>query len=381
MVTENKRYNRVETSHDHFYLNDYGWKGLGSNTICGYIKCKLAHTENASVIIPDQIYFDWDGCFRWIQPFNFMPCLLRMNEGLIVCDVFFDISCGYAVKACFSDRDFVRNFDDGSQLYKCELLVPDDVGAYAVGLASQSDGFNLAVQLFHHTKPEIVELINESGVLIGSRWNIQGNKEIKNSDHVYFTPLHELMVNNDLEKVAMSHEAKITLMRDGFNPPGMLFPGWENTYKEDLLIIEVYRESVENRGATFDFWVPVEFIAPHHVIKHTPSNGIVYYEISTPFIHRVQVKKGGRLKFSCNKIPYEQEVRFHEQIIIGDGRTLDGLLAPFDEENTSHRFEIQFPDLGKTILEFWFDHANENLYGQGNCHVVSPGTSQVTHSK
>ncbi len=374
VVTENKRYNRIETTHDHFYLNEYGVKGIGSNEIFGYIKCKLAHTENASVIIPDQIFFDWDGQLRWVQPFNFMPCILAKEKGYIVCDVFFDISCGYAARARFFDSDFVRNYDDGSQLYRCKLLVPDDIGAHAIGVAVQREGFEIALQIFHHTKPETAVLIQQSEVLLGSHWNIQGNKELNDSDHVYFTPLHELKVNNDLEKVAMSNEARITLMRDGFNPPGVLFPGWENAYKNDFLIMEVYREQVINRCATLEFWVPVEFIAPHHVIKHTPPNNIVYYEISTPFIHRVQIEKGASLKFSGADITTDQKVVFHEQVVIGDGRTLDGLLAPFDEENTSQRFEIQKPDPGKTILAFWFDHANENLFGKGNCYVTQPGS-------
>lgn len=373
MVIENKRYNRVETTHDHFYLNDYGWKGVGSNEIFGYIKCKLAHTENASVIIPDQVYFNWDGQLRWIQSFNFMPCFLIKAEDYIVCDVFFDISCGYAVRARFFDSDFIRNFDDGSQLYKCKLLVPDDVGDHAIGVAVQREGFAFSVQLFHHTRLETVELIKQSGVLLGSRWNIQGNKELEDSDHVYFTPLHELKVNNDLEKVAMSGEARIRLMRDGFDPPWLLFPGWEETYKDDFLIMEVYREDVINRDATLGFWVPVEFITPNHVIKHTPLGGMVYYEISAPFIHRVQIDKGSHLKFSGSDIPNDQEIRFHGHVVIGDGRTLEGLLAPFDEENTTLRFEIQKPDPGKTILEFWYDLANEDLYGEGNCHVIKPG--------
>lgn len=371
MAIENKRYNRIETTHDHFYLNEYGGKGLGRNEIYGYIKCKLAHTENASLIIPDQVYFNWSGHLRWIQPFNFMPCFICKDDDFIVCDIFFDISCGYAARARFYNNDFIRNFDDGSQLYKCELQVPDDVGSHAIGRADLGENFNISVQLFHHTKPEIIKLINESGALLGSRWNIQGNKEISSSDHVYFTPLHELKVNNDLEKIAMSKEARITLMRDGFNPPAILFPGWEETYKEDFLIMEVYREDVANRSATLEFWVPVEFIAPHHVIKHMPPNDIVYYEVCTPFIHRVQVEKGERLDFSGDRITsHKQKVLYHQKVIIGDGRTLDGLLAPFDEEHTTHLFEIQYADPGKTILDFWFDHANEDLYGKRNCYVI-----------
>ncbi|WP_019626253.1 hypothetical protein [Thioalkalivibrio sp. ALJT] len=372
MVTENKRYNRLETSSDHIYLNYYGGNGVGNHEVFGYIKCKLAHTENASVIIPDQIFFNWDGELRWIQPFNFLPCVLVKDDDFIVCELYFDISCGFVVRARFFDNGFVRTFQDGSQLYKCKFYVPDKFGDHAIGVAKQGDDCSIAVQLFHHTKPETVDLINRSGALIGSRWNIQGNKELKDSDHVYFTPLHELKVNNDLEKIAMSSEARITLVRDGFEPPGLLFPGWEEAYKTDILIMEVYREDVSCRSATMDFWIPVELISPHHVIKHSPPNSMVYYEISAPFIHRVRICKGSRLGFSGSEITDSEAVRFHDKVIIGDGRTLEGLLAPFDEENTSQTFEIQKTDPQKTILEFWFDHANQDLYGKGNCHVIQP---------
>ncbi len=351
MVTENKRYNRIETKNDHFYLNDYGGKGIGDYTIYGYIKCKLAHTQNASTIVPDQVYFNWDGTLRWIQPFNFMPSILHKDDNLITCDVFSDISCGYAVRARFNNKGHIRCFKDGSQLFECELQVPSNVGAHAIGEAVLDDNFNIKVRLYHHTRLETTGLIKQSRYLRGSSWNIQGNKEIEHSDHVYFTPLHELKVNNDLEKVAMSKEARITLMRDGFKPPSVLYPGWEEIYKDDFLVMNVYRENVENRNSSLSFWVPVEILAPQHVIKHLSQDNIVYYEITTAFIHRVQLPKGGCLHFSEEEIPAGQNILFHKQMIIGDGNTLEGMLSPFDEENTPQKFNIQFTENGQSILQ------------------------------
>ena len=359
---------------DHIYNNEYGRNGQGKHQIYGYIKCKLAHTDNASVIIPDQVFFNWGGGMKWIQPFNFMPCVLAKHEELVMCDVYFDISCGYVAKAHFCNSDFVRDFDDGSQLFKCILLVPEDVGDHAIGDAKLEDGYGIRVQLFHHTKLETAQLINDSKTLLGSKLNVQGNKEIAHSDHVYFTPLHELKVNNDLEKVAMSNEAKIKLIRDGFDPPYILLPGWEETYKDDMLVMEVYREDLSNRTAALNFWVPVEFLAPQHVIKHAPTNDPVYYEISTPFIHRVRVKKGSTLTIEAEGSVFGSDVLFHKHAIIGDGRKLEGLLAPFDEENTEQKFEVQQAEAQSTILDYWFDHANEENNGAGNCRVIGNST-------
>lgn len=368
-MKENRRYNRLESKIDHFYMNDYGSRGLAENAIYGYIKCKLVHAEEFSVIIPDQVYFNWNGSLRWLQPFIFLPCRLASFDGDVLCDINFDISCGYTSRARFKSSDFIRSFDDGSQLFKCELLMPDDAGEYAIGKAEKDENWNINVELFHHTKPEIIKLINDSEKLLGSKWNIQGSNELEKSEHVYFTPLHEIKVNNDLERIAMSHEAKINLVRDNFNPPDLLLPGWEEKYKNDFLFMEVYKENTENRTATLSFMVPAHYISPHHILKHSPHGQSVYYEISTPFIHRVQIGKGESLAFKDKSILTYEGVINHEFIIIGDATRLDGLQAPYDEENTTHIFKIEFLE-GETMLNFWFKNANQNLYGERNCPTV-----------
>lgn len=370
-MKENKRYNRIESKTDHFYLNDYGIKGVGAFTIYGYIKCKLVHAENLSLIIPDQVYFNWNNDFRWIQPYIFLPCFLGKFDEDVICDIHFDISFGHTIKARFRSTDFIRSYNDGSQLYKCELSVPEDVGDHCIGRAKMDDQWNIQVELFHHTKPEIKKIILASEKLLGSKWNIQGSSELKTSEHVYFTPLHEVKVNRDLEKIAMSSEEEIKLIRDNFNLPNVLLPGWEKKYKEDFLFMKVYREDTKNRTGTLNFMVPVEYVSPQHILKHSPHGEAVYYEISTPFIHRVQIKKGTWLNFHEKEIEISNNIIFHEFIIIGDATKLDGLKAPYDEENTTHIFKIEFLKEG-TMLDFWFKNGNKNIFGEHNCAVVYP---------
>lgn len=231
--------------------------------------------------------------------------------------------------------------------------------------------WNIQIELFHHTKPEIKKLILASEKLLGSKWNIQGSSELKTSEHVYFTPLHEVTVNRDLEKIAMSRKEEIKLIRDNFNLPDILLPGWEEKYKKDFLFMKVYREDTKNRSATLSFMVPVDYIAPQHILKHSPLGEAVYYEISSPFIHRVQIKKGTWLNFDGKEIGVSHNVIAHEFIIIGDATNLDGLKAPFDEENTTHIFKIEFLKNG-TFLDFWFENGNKDLFGGRNCAVVYP---------
>jgi hypothetical protein len=341
-MIKNKRYNRLESESDHIYLNDYGSKGLGQKVIYGYIKCKLVHANNFSVIIPDQIYFSWEDSIRWIQPYIFLPCKLFNFDDEIICDISFDISFGYSVKARFKASDLLKDYEDGSQLYKCELLVPDEIGDYAIGNATIDQNWEVALELFHHTQPKIKDLILSSKHLLGSKWNIQGTSELSNSEHVYFTSLHEIKMNRDLEKIAMSHEAEIKLIRDNFNPPHLLLPGWKEKYKNDFLLMKVYREKTLNRTSSLNFMVPAEYITPQHILKHSPNGEPVYYEISAPYIHRTQIQNGATLKFKDNIIQKTQDIRFHKFIIIGDATRLDGLQAPFDEENTNHIFKIEF---------------------------------------
>ena len=76
---ENHRFNRLEIGSKHFYLEQFGTKLPEHNFYDGFIKCKLAHSTQGSVIIPDQIYLK--GKFLlWIQPLAFSPNLIITIE-------------------------------------------------------------------------------------------------------------------------------------------------------------------------------------------------------------------------------------------------------------------------------------------------------------
>jgi hypothetical protein len=170
----------------------------------------------------------------------------------------------------------------------------------------------------------------------------------------------------------MSEIAEIALIRDNFELPAILPPNWKKLYENDCLFMEVYRENLTNRTSTLNFMVPSEYVASHHIIKHSPINASVYYEIATPFIHRIPIRKGDCIVFHKHKISRDQSVLHYRTVIIGDATSLDGLQAPYDEENTQHIFQIQFVSNGISMLDFWFENANQSLFSGRNCTVINP---------
>ncbi len=52
--------------------------------------------------------------------------------------------------------------------------------------------------------------------------------------------------------------------------------------------------------------------------------------------------------------------------VVGLATELDGLEAPFDEEDTKYLFKIEPLNSDMNILRFWFEHSNCNLYSSKN---------------
>ena len=51
-----------------------------------------------------------------------------------------------------------------------------------------------------------------------------------------------------------------------------------------------------------------------------------------------------------------------DYIVVGDATTVEGLAAPYDEEDTRFLLKIERPSPGTNIFEFWFEHGNLDLY-------------------
>jgi hypothetical protein len=159
-MIENRRFNRVETfgqdsyyslsSGEHIYYADRAFQGIGETEYHGFIKCKLAHGSNYSVIIPDFLFLGEEGRL-WVQPLAFFAPLLGKLDETIECVICADISCGHTLRIKFANSDFVSRLPDCSEIYRCRIYGPDDLSTYATGESELRAGTVPFVRLYHHT--------------------------------------------------------------------------------------------------------------------------------------------------------------------------------------------------------------------------------------
>ena len=359
---ENRRFNRIEMTLEHLYYTNYGWAPRQEHIHNGWLKCRLLHGPNYSHIVPDQIFLDRGG-LKWIQPLAFEPVLLVKDGQRISSFLTIHISCGNTVEVRFFNNGIVRTMSDGSQLFRCEIVGPDNLDEYATGDAEWGSDYIPYLRLFHHTTADSSSKIKASGHFQTGSYNIQGaNKRLLNVAYAYFTPLDKITTNEDLRRIAMAESGIIELRRDGFTAPDILMPGWEETYKNDILQLNVYRSDPSKRGATIEVWVDSTVLAPQHIYWHDEGAG-VYLEFPHSFIHRVGVTPKGTIAFDDQiRVHQQGNLKAFEYVVVGDCTSIAGLIAPYDEEDTAHIMKIERVSDGHTLLDFWFEHRNQDLY-------------------
>lgn len=348
----NKGLNRYEKGGLHFYVREYPEARTGKSTYNGLIKCKLVHGLGYSIIIPDFIFVTDGNSLRWFQTIFFSPCLLGKYIDKTECRIFVDIAHGNKIEVVFCNVDLKAKYQDGSELFTCEIIGPPDLIEFSTGVAKRVES-EIYVQLYHHTTEATVSAINKNKYFYPSQWNIQGNKRLTNVGYVYFSCLPEIKSPDDLFEIAMSHAGVIKfLVDDGVaqNP-------------NDVLSLKVYRDSTANRTHTITKLVPISSIATKPILKHAPAGEAIFYEFVSQFIYRVGIEPSTVLKFDSQKIlANDAEIKHFEYAVIGDARTLDGIAAPYDEENTSHILKVERTPASMTILDFWFAHSNQDHF-------------------
>lgn len=340
---------RLEGEHEHYYSNVRGTQQLEMYQHEGFIKCKLIHSKQKSIIVPDLIYIMLDESkFRWIQFYSFLPCLLtKFSEDEIVASILVDISFGHVLGITITNEGHLRNFQDNSNLFKCRIQGPENLSIFTTGNGELVNGVPY-IELYHHTLPENKELITQGGFFKCSAWNYQGTKELLNFSYCYFTSLPEIKKPNDLKMIAMSSDEKLQLIVDG---------------TDEIIELKVYRESTSNRTACLNLLIDSSIIESNHLWEHENNNGLVYYEKSHGFIYRVGVKVKTTISFTDSRINRQDNIKLLKYLIIGDTRSKDGIIAPFEEEETEHIFKIElFPDDETNLLKFWFDNGKTDLY-------------------
>lgn len=358
---EERRFNRRVSWLGRTYINGRGMGRHGTTEHAGYIKCKLVHGKGYSVIVPDQLYVrDTSGGISWIQPLSFLANMILFAKKDSVCQIPIDISCQQTVIARFKNTDFIRRFDDGSEFFACTLVGPEDLPTYATGMALLPADNEPRLTLFHFTTEETKAKIEASGHYRPSTWNIQGNKKLKNVGYAYFTCLDSITCDADLHQIAMASNGTIHLVTDHIDPPARPTPAWVAANADNVLPLKVYRENTTNRRARLDVRIPVSLLASQHVHKHRPLSGAVYYNVCMPFIYRVGVTSDGNLPFTAGEVDVTTQVKRFDYIVLGSATTLNGLAAPYDEEDTKEKMLIERLTKG-SLLDFWFANANKNL--------------------
>lgn len=365
-MKENKRFNRRESLTEHYYYNDFGYRKTENQSIYnGYVKCKLVHKEQFSLIIVDLFCIENDMDLLWFQPLAFTANHLYKDKDVIYNYVAVDVSCGNNARLEFRNIDYIKSYPDGSQLHRCQIHGASDLKEYSTGHAYKDENNNLLIKLYHHTKVEFGKLIEAGSKFKLSTWNIQGTKANEKKGFLYFTALDNVRTNGDLIQIAMSSDGKIYHMTDGDDLSN--FANYSplkfyELYRHRVLQLKVYRENSTNRNYKMNFYVASHLLSPQHIYKHFLADTGIYYEICKPFIYRICcADKNDYITFKDSLIFEVSSLHSSNYIIMGDCSTKDGLAAPYNEDDTAHIFKIEHAsDL--SVLDFWFTYSNSDLF-------------------
>lgn len=344
------RFNRIRNRGQRLYLDtfDRSKRAFGDTLYTGYVKCKLVHGIGYSLVIPDQIYLSIAAELHWIQPLYFAGSMIHRFDHGDVCDLFIDISHGQSLKIRFETKDIVKRLRDGSFLYYCNIRAPRFLYRYTTGPAQLVNQVP-RIKLYHHTAEAFKRAILEGRHFRTSAWNIQGNKKCTNIAFLYLTSLPKIESATDLQQIAMSNFGKIAFRVDN------------NFTNNPDLVLDVYRESTDHRKETIAAWVDAEDLAPQPCYRHLPPGEPGYHEVVSPFIHRISSLPGGIVEIDGEQLrPKQPKLLLHA--VVGDATTVEGLRAPFDEENTKEFLKIEHIEPPGDIMSFWMSNSNMNHY-------------------
>lgn len=347
----NYRFNRHERKGKHQYVKEFpSFRRAGGVKYLGYVKCKLVHHKVYSTIVPDQVYLTIGGETLWIQPLFFMASFILFSETEDRCRLTVDISLGALLAIDIKSDWLVSRLPDESFLYRCEIEGPAALFRYATGKAQLVDNVPY-IQLFHHTNLRAKEGILKSSTFWTSSWNIQGTKQLSNIAYLYLTPLDRIVCDEDLREIAMSSVAFVPLRLD------------QNMTSVPNELLRVYRENTSNRKHSIACWVRADALSSQHIYRHAPGHGAVYYEVVCPFIQRVGANVGSVIEIRKNTL-FPASPKQLDYVVVGDASSIEGLRAPYDEEDTIQIWKIDGVSGSREIIRHWSTNPNSDLYSQ-----------------
>lgn len=321
----------------------------------GYLKCRLVHMKDRSFVLPD-VLMAKGRPREFFSPQFFYPNRIAFFGGDGSADFckFVAVVIGKVdLEIAFFRGGIVKRCSDGSFIYECAFKSVDEAVCFPAGQGiwrRRNNTFELA--LYHHTDDTGHAGIRKSGEFWSSPWNIQGAKKLSNISYGYFTSLKRIEHEFHLMEIAMS---------------GMGFAHFLRTEApasaEFATAIPVPLQTARDRNRTLRFWVDTEIISPSHVWMHRPMVCDAYYEVVLPKVFRIGVKPGRTLPFLGTRLAVPpQSVKFLSYVIVGDADREDGLIAPFNEEETLHLAKIDVIPDDMEIIERWYRQQNTMMF-------------------
>lgn len=321
----------------------------------GLIKVRLAHSEGASFLIPE-ILIGLSGT-RYFLPSFFGPPLIGSNVEPELHLANFSIDVGNPKSKILSrfiirvkSNGLIKSYDDGAQLFECEYEAPKKILDLVSGSCRRMTNGDYAIKVFHHTIRESAKKIKESNELWSSSWNLAGTRELANIAYTYFTSLPALKNEDDLHRVAMASNEILKLQTTS------------DRAIEKILDLKVRRGDTKDRTAALPFFVPTELISPYPLRFHPPSKGNpAYYECVGAEIIRVGVKPTKKLSLNQNNVSiFNDDKKTFDYIVRGEANTLEGLEAPYKEEDTKCIAHLQKLNNKTNFFDFWKQNENSD---------------------
>lgn len=321
--------------------------GNGEVACEGFVKVRLVHARGFSLLVPDVLVL---GQSRWFAAQCFTATLLSFLDEAAYAQFSYEPSEGLRLTVAITRDRYVRTYDDGSFLYACRIAGPVGFEAQATGGCVVTEDHTIWLDLFHHTSDDAAAAIRASHYFRGSSWNIQGNKMLSNVAYAYFTSLPQITTDAELQSIAMASDGVVCLIPTNGTAPA------------DVVKIKVYRESTGNRRHAIPVRVPAHAVAPQHIWRHDPHGQPTYYEVSKPAIFRIGLEPGSVLPYDGQAVDIgHARIKRFDYVILGFAHTVEGLVAPYDEEETKQIFKFERCE---DLFAFWRDHANSDQFSQ-----------------
>lgn len=366
----NYRFNRWESQQGHHYVADFlPPVPVNGHTYNGFVKVRLIHGRGVSVIQPDALFIARENDLAWFQALFFTANYCARFDVGCGAEMYIDFSFGYRARVLFEQQGFIRAYEDGSQLFKAQIIGPQRFMRHATGTARFVDGHRIILDVYHHTKPETVPVIMESGHVRPSQRNIVGDRVVRNWAYGYVTSLDAITTTEDLAMIAMA-DAGIVHYR--LDPPlGEL---------EQVVGEPIYPQAVADRSAAVSLQVDAAHLAPQYLLRHPGDSPALYdalianaqklqptyYEVFQPFNYRVALKPGVVLPLRPQDLA-DSDLKNHEFVLLGDTRDRVAIFSPLREED-AEVWKIEM-NAAPTIPQFWFDHGNQDLWTPKNVEL------------